>query len=293
MKKIILKTAGKLNLSLGITGTRDDGYHLMDMVMQSVSVYDTVSIEKNNDGAIKIKCDKPHIPTDHRNIVYKSAQAFFEFCSIENQGITITIEKNVPDQAGMAGGSGNGAGVLVGLNEMYGTNLSATELMRIGEKIGADIPFCIVGGTAHVTGIGEIVINITPLKESLFVIVKGEEGVSTKLAFEEFDNGECSETFSNMGLIDAIEKNEIEKIYINMRNVLEPKNKTSEIYTVKRDILNEGGKYPLMTGSGAAVFSLMQNKEKATEICIKLKEKYDTVFLAESVQKGVEIIFSE
>ncbi|MGN1138461.1 MAG: 4-(cytidine 5'-diphospho)-2-C-methyl-D-erythritol kinase, partial [Ruminococcus sp.] len=158
--KIKVKAPAKINLSLDVIKKRPDGYHDVAMVMQSVSLYDYVTVETNDTDKINIFCDYPDVPCDERNIAYKACQAFFDYVKMDINGVDVTIEKNIPTQAGLAGGSADGAAVIVALNKLFDTHLKSKELCEIGSKIGADVPFCIVGGTKLAKGTGTDLENI-------------------------------------------------------------------------------------------------------------------------------------
>ena len=176
----------KINLFLDIEGLRPDSYHNIISVMQSIDWADQIQMEKNTSGDILLSCSDPEIPSDQRNTAYKAAQLFFSTLQ-ENSGVNIFIEKNIPHAAGMAGGSADAAAVLLGLNELYGEPFSREKLLGLGAKIGADVPFCMVGGTAITTGIGDNIEQIAPLSSCYIVCAKKGEGVSTPRAYSALD----------------------------------------------------------------------------------------------------------
>ena len=181
-----VKAYGKVNLSLDIVGKREDGYHFLEMIMQTIDLYDVVNVVKIPSG-IEIRCNKNYVPTDRRNIAYRAAELFLETFKIKS-GVRIEIEKNIPVAAGLAGGSTDGAAVIKAMNDLFKTNASKEKLSEIGVVIGADIPFCIYGGTALIKGIGE---DITPLKSfenHILVLVKPNFGVSTKEVYGAIDS---------------------------------------------------------------------------------------------------------
>ncbi len=182
-----VKAAAKINLMLDILKKLDNGYHALFMIMQSVDLYDTVSVEKNSENKIIIKCDTDGVPCNEKNIAYKCAVAFFDAFALKDRGVTIKIEKVIPMAAGTAGGSADGAAVLYCLNKIYDTKLSTKELCEIGAKVGADIPFSIVGGTAIALGTGTIIAPVKDLPECYIVLCKPEQDVSTLEAYAEFD----------------------------------------------------------------------------------------------------------
>ena len=188
--KVTVKAYAKINLLLDICALRKDGYHDLFMLMQSVGLYDTVTVERVKGRNITIFCDDSDVPTDEHNIAYKAAEAFFSDYKIRktSRGLRITIQKRIPHAAGLAGGSADGAAVLTALNEIYGTGLTARELCATGVKIGADVPFCLTGGTLLSQGIGEILSPVKPLRRCYIVLAKPDQGVNTGAAFASLTN---------------------------------------------------------------------------------------------------------
>lgn len=170
--EVKVKAYAKINLMLDIVNRRNDGYHDLFMIMQSVSVYDTITVTENKSKSISITCNIDDIPLNNKNIAWKAAEAFFEATKKKNKGINIDIIKRIPHAAGLAGGSADGAAVLVALNKIYKTELSETALCRIGVKIGADVPFCITGGTLLAQGIGDILSKVKPLRKCYVLLAK-------------------------------------------------------------------------------------------------------------------------
>ena len=170
--EVKVKAYAKINLMLDIICTRPDGYHDLFMIMQSIGLYDTVTVTETNSKKITITCNIEDIPLDEKNIAYKAADAFFKTTKIKNKGVNIDIVKRIPHQAGLAGGSADGAGTLVALNELLNAGLSDDELCNIGVKIGADVPFCIKGGTLLAQGIGDVLNKVKPLRQCFIVIAK-------------------------------------------------------------------------------------------------------------------------
>ena len=275
------KAYAKINLSLDIVGVRGDGYHLIKTVMQSISLHDVISVKKTGVD-IKVSCNIPYIPCDKRNIVYKCAEAFFERTQ-RRFGVHIDIKKNIPSQAGLGGGSADGAAVLVLLNKLCKNPLSTEELCEIGAKIGADIPFCIVGGCALCEGIGEV---ITPINSNLplnLCIVKPDFGVSTVEAYKAFDNAEILSRPCTDTVIKALENGDKKVLESNLVNVLEMDKRIDEI---KAFLINAGATSSCMSGSGSAVFGIVENGV-SIEKCSLYNSK---VFPAHTVGCGVEIL---
>ncbi|MEN2258707.1 4-(cytidine 5'-diphospho)-2-C-methyl-D-erythritol kinase [Paraclostridium benzoelyticum] len=206
MNSIDLKSRAKVNLSIDVLGKREDGYHLVEMIMQTIDLYDKLKITEIEENSILIKSNSLDIPLNEDNIMYKAVNLLKNQFNIE-KGIEISIEKNIPVAAGMAGGSSNAAAVLVGLNKLWNLGLSENELKDIGLKLGADVPFCITGGSALAEGIGEELTNIKGLPENLNILVcKPNIFVSTKEVYQSLNMDKVKRRPQNKELIDALQK---------------------------------------------------------------------------------------
>ena len=269
----------KINLGLEILGKNNDGYHNVEMVMQTVSLYDKVTVSVTSNGGINVICDKNINCKSNRNIAYRCAEEFFEYTKIKNPGITIKISKNIPMEAGLAGGSTDGAGTLIALNKIFGTNLSTNELMNLGEKIGADIPFCIMKGTAIATGIGTDLVKISTLQDYSVVIVKPDFSISTKEAYEKSDSLDITNHVKFDKLLKDLNEGNIEKICENLFNRFESVISQNEIFHIKNKLINFGAKGAWMSGSGSSVFGIFEDSEKASGALETLKKEYNQVFL--------------
>lgn len=287
MVKVI--APAKLNFLLDIIGIDHRNYHLMEMIMQTVDIFDTITIENRQDDLIKLECSDSSIPCDERNICYKCAKLFLEKASIK-VGVNIKIEKVIPQQAGMAGGSADGAGVLVGLNELFKTNFTKEQLCEIGVKVGADIPFCLVGGTAKVEGIGEKITKISDFKGYDIVVVKPQVGISTKEAFETFDKQDIKPKNVIDKMVEAIEENDIKLFCDNMYNALEFVSGVEEISEIEQKMISCGARGSLMTGSGSAVFGIFEDNNKAKECKEVLSKEYAQTYLCNTVNFGAKVI---
>jgi len=209
--KLTLKANSKINLLLDITGIKKNGYHKLFTIMQSISLGDIITVEKTNGEEITVSCDTVGVPTDKRNIVYKCAEKFFDYTGIKkDKGIHIHIEKQTPFCAGMGGGSADGAAVLVALNKIFNTNYPEKILCRIGVKVGADIPFCIVGGTALALDTGAVVAPLPDLEGYHIVVVKPNDGVSTKEAYDAVDNIEYMKHPKNEQMLECFADSDFE-----------------------------------------------------------------------------------
>ncbi|MBR6791102.1 MAG: 4-(cytidine 5'-diphospho)-2-C-methyl-D-erythritol kinase [Oscillospiraceae bacterium] len=285
MNEIVLLACGKINLSLDIVGLREDGYHLMDMVMQSVSLADRVTLRRAKEISV---ITGGGIPADERNTAFKAAKVFFAETGVPG-GCEITVEKNIPSEAGMGGGSADAAAVLIGLDQMYGTDLPVDKLMDMGLRVGADVPFCLIGGTALVQGIGERVASVSPMPDCHILLVKPSFGISTGAAFRHFDETGVSVHPDNAALLAAMEAGDLSSMDRFMANVLEESAASPEIEALRETIAAQGAEAALMTGSGSVVFGLFSDEEKARAAAEKVSG-LGKVFLARPVPAGTEIL---
>ncbi|WP_370835484.1 4-(cytidine 5'-diphospho)-2-C-methyl-D-erythritol kinase [Clostridium tertium] len=278
-----MKAYAKVNISLDIVGKREDGYHLLEMIMQSIDLYDEIVIEKQKK-EITIKCNKPYVPTDERNLAYKAAQLFIEKYDIDS-GVNINIKKNIPVCAGLAGGSTDAATVLKIMNSLFDINASDEELMVLGLKLGADVPYCIKGGTALCKGIGEEVTALKGFKDKVIVLVKPPFGVSTNSVYQEF-NIEKARNHPNTSLIiDAINNDNLKMVCDNMKNLLEnvTLRKHKILINIKEEMRHNGAMGTMMSGSGPTVFAFFDDMLKAQRCFEKMKEKYSDVFITRTI----------
>ena len=278
-----MKAYAKVNISLDIVGKRDDGYHLLRMIMQNIDLYDEIIVAKNNKDII-IECNKNYVPTDSRNLAYKAAIAFKERYNIA-EGVKIKIFKNIPVSAGLAGGSTDAATVLKIMNKLFEVNASDEELMELGLKLGADVPYCIKGGTALCEGIGEIITPLNPFKNKIIVLVKPSFGVSTKEVYKNFNMEKVKKHPETEELIKAMDEDNLRYVAYNMKNLLE--NVTLKKHKVLIDLKEEMNKYgainSMMSGSGPTVFAFFDDMLKAQKCFEKMKEKYNEVFLTRTI----------
>ena len=274
----------KINLGLEILGKNNDGYHNVEMVMQTVSLYDKVTVSVTSHGGINVICDKNINCEPTRNTAYRCATEFFEYTKIKNPGITIKIAKNIPMEAGLAGGSTDGAGTLIALNKIFGTNLSTNELMNLGGKIGADIPFCIMKGTAIATGIGTDLVKIVASQDYHVVIIKPDFSISTKEAYEKSDALDIKNHTKFDELVKALEEKNTVKIGENLFNRFESVISQKEIFYIKDKLINLGANGAIMSGSGSSVFGIFENSSKASNALEALKKEYTQVFLCRPIK---------
>lgn len=282
-----VRAAAKLNLMLDMIKKLDNGYHSLFMVMQSVDLYDTVDVQRNNIGKIVIESDSADMPKDSTNIAYKCAEKFFDAMEISQRGITIRIGKNIPMAAGIAGGSADGAAVLYCLNKIYGTSLSGTELCEIGARVGADIPFSLTGGTAVVLNTGDVIAPVKPLGDCTIIVVKPEQDVSTKEAYSMLDSVQRLRHLDRAGMLEAVSKGDYEKICSKCGNVFEQAVEVPERPYIKSIMRKSGADACLMSGSGPTVFGLFSDSQKADLCFNEMKKNYRNVFKCAPVSKGI------
>lgn len=287
--KIEVKAYAKINLLLDIVATRKDGYHDLFMIMQSVGIYDIVTVEKIKGEKIVITCNKNDIPLDEHNIAHKAATAFFKSQNIKDTGIHIDIKKMIPHAAGLAGGSADGAGVIIALNKMYNTDLSDRQLCEIGVKVGADVPFCITGGTLLSQGIGDVLNKVKPLKKCYIVLAKPDIGVNTGYAYKQFDEQGKLHTPDKFGMLCAIQSRDLNDICSKMENVFEQFIEVPNRVDMKEIMRNKGAIGTCMSGSGPTVFGIFNDKESAEKSAEELKVYAKDICVCAPVSKGCKI----
>lgn len=281
---MLIKSYAKINLSLDVVGKKEDGYHLLKMIMQSIDLCDDVNIEKSSEG-ITISCNKEYVPTDSRNLAYKAAKLFIDSYQIKLNGVHIDIVKNIPVAAGLAGGSSNAAAVLKGMRDMYMPDVTDMELMKLGLQIGADVPYCICGGTALCEGIGEIITPLESFNNQIVVLVKPPFGISTKEVYERIEISKIYRHPDTNAILNGIKDKSIKNVCRNMKNILENVSlrRYPLIRKIKIEMLEAGACGALMSGSGPTVFALFKHAEQAQLCFEKMKLKYKEVFLAKTI----------
>ena len=264
MKQIELKALAKINLGLDVLGRRENGYHDVRMIMQSIYLYDDVKLERKAAPGIELSSNLYFLPTGDGNIAYKAAQMLIDEFGIE-EGVKITLDKHIPVAAGMAGGSSNAAAVLFGMNRLFGLKLSKKELMERGVKLGANVPYCIMRGTVLAEGIGEELKMLPAMPKCTVLIAKPPISVSTKTVYEALDSSEITEQPDIGGLIEALERGSLREVADRMGNVLEdvtiPMHPVIE--EIKQAMKDCGALNAMMSGSGPTVFGLFENKMAA------------------------------
>lgn len=273
--KITRNAYAKINLGLDVLRRREDGYHEVKMVMQTISLHDVLTFEETEqEGITLVTNDRPELPENAQdNLVYKAAGLICETFGIE-KGVRITLMKNIPIAAGMAGGSTDAAAVFHGLNELWGLSMSRERMQELAVKLGADIPYCIMGGTALSEGIGE---KLTPLPappDAFVLIAKPQISVSTKYVYENLHADQLQQHPDIDGMTAAIREGSLSGITERMENVLETVTQTTYpvIGEIKAQMLDAGAMNALMSGSGPTVFGIFDNEEKAEAAGQKIRE---------------------
>lgn len=273
MEQINLKAMAKVNLGLDVVRRREDGYHEVRMIMQTVRMYDKILIRKIKEPEIKIRTNLFFLPVNENNLIYKAAKLLMEEFQIK-EGVSMKLDKFIPVAAGMAGGSSDAAAVLFGMNKLFRLGLSQEELMKRGVKIGADVPYCIMRGTALAEGIGEILTELPPAPDCHVLIAKPGISVSTKFVYENLHADKLRHHPDIDGLIETIRKKDFYGMAGKMENVLETV--TVKEYPVIAELKAEMKKYgaanAMMSGSGPTVFGLFREEEKAKAAFLKLKQ---------------------
>ena len=286
IRQITCTAPAKLNLALDVVGTLPGGYHDLDMLMQTVTLYETVIMIE--DPEIRLELPDSDIPPDENNTAYKAARLFFETTGVRG-GVRMAVLKGVPAQAGMAGGSADAAAVLVGLDRLYNTQLGMAQLLRLGARVGADVPFSLMGGTCRVGGIGDRLQALEPLPDCRFVAVMPEYGISTPACFAEYDRVGSPDHPDCAALAAAVNRGDLNGLAAGMSNALEQAAAGADTGFI-RSILNENGALAsLMTGSGAAVFGLFDDPKKAAAAHKALRQKYRKVYLMRPDPKGARV----
>lgn len=270
---VTLKALAKINLGLDVLGRRDNGYHDVRMVMQTIYLYDNVTLRKTEESGIQLETNLFYLPVDDDNIAYKAAKLLIDEFEIK-EGVHITLDKHIPVAAGMAGGSSNAAAVLVGMNQLFSLGLSQQDLMERGVSLGADVPYCVMRGTVLAEGIGEVLTPLSPLPKCYILIAKPGISVSTKTVYEKLDSKPIEKHPDIDGVLEGLEKQDIRKVAASMGNVLEAV--TIEDYPVIEEIKDAmkkaGALNAMMSGSGPTVFGIFEDRRTAKIAKQKIKE---------------------
>ena len=281
-----LTAPAKINLALDILGTRPDGYHDMRMVMQTISLCDTVTVEETAAG-FELQTDGDFIPAGKKTLEQWAAEAFFEAIGQPMPGLRVTLEKVTPAYAGLGGGSADVAALLRILRDTYAPGLPAEELERIGFTVGSDMPFCVRGGTALAEGRGEVLTDLTPLPDCWFVLCKPDFGIPTPSLFARVDGGELTHRPDINGMRLALETGDLPGVAARLGNVSEGvlPEEYHEVFHIKKRLMELSALNAAMSGSGPTVFGVFAEQETARRAAEVLKETYQQTYLAMPVKK--------
>lgn len=287
MKQVTVLAPAKLNLTLDVVGLEPNGYHSLDMIMQTINLYEQITLRKSM--WLNLRLPGSRVPANDSNTAIKAALAFFHYTGLL-AGVDIEIRKTVPVRAGMAGGSADAAGVLVGLNALYDARLSMSELCMLGAQIGADVPFALLGGTARVKGVGDLMKALPPCPDCTFVICMPQAGISTPKAFARYDQMGSSVHPDGDRAEQAIRQQDIVALAREMQNALEESSESQHNQPIRQLLDENGALASLMTGSGAAVFGIFDCPQKAQQAADALRKNYTQVYIQKPCRGGARVV---
>ena len=275
----------KVNLTLDVLGKREDGYHDIKSIMQTISLRDDIEIDVGTGKPWRLLCDKDHIPTDETNLAWKAAKLYFDTIGKDPEGLEIRIIKRIPVEAGLGGGSADAAAVLRALNRHYGSPLSLPALAELGAQIGSDVPFCVLCGTAVVEGKGDRLRKLPDMPDCIFVVCKPEFSVSTPALYAKIDEKAIAARPNHQAMESAILAGDLLGVVNNVCNVFDPivTEEHMELNYIKSIMNSYDGVGMQMTGSGSAVYAMVAEFEAAAVICNMLKDNYPQIFIAKPV----------
>ena len=272
-QKMTIRCNAKINLSLDVTGKREDGYHTLESIFQSVTVYDILTVGVSSGSGITLRCSIPALPCDERNLAYRAAQAMLE-ASGKKCSVQMTLHKHIPSGAGMGGGSADAAGVLFALNKLLRCGYSNEKLREIGIKLGADVPFLLMGGTVLAEGIGEILTPLRPLPELPLVILKGRQSISTPKAYAAIDALEAPFHPDTARMLEAVETQNTALLAEHCGNTFEDAAALADVERAKAALLEDGALCAVMTGSGSAVFGIFPDQQLADACAVNRRAEF-------------------
>ena len=274
----------KLNLTLEVGEKRSDGYHEVQSVMSCAALYDEVTLESGTSGGVSMTCDCPGLPLDDTNLCLRAAKLFFKKTGIPCDGLHIELSKRIPMQSGLGGGSADAAAVLRGLRKLYRPEMMIKDLERMAAELGSDVPFCVRSVTAMVRGRGEQLLKLPKLPLCWFVICKPEFSFSTAEMYAKLDEKEPVSSIDTLGLIKALEYQDMQEISDRLGNCFEGVlEESSEIFAIKNRLLALGARNACMSGSGSAVYGLFTQEDEAKAAAAELQKAYPQTWFAESV----------
>ena len=275
----------KLNLTLDVLGKREDGYHDLQSVMQTISLRDDIEIDLDTGNDWSLSCTNDEIPCDEKNLAWKAAKVFFEATGKDPNGLAIRITKRIPMQAGLGGGSADAAAVLRALNRHYDHPFSILALAELGAQVGSDVPFCVLCGTAMVEGRGERLRKLPDMPDCVFVVCKPDFSASTPELYKKLDNSTIAKRPDNQAMESALLAKDLGRVAENLCNVFDPlvTEEHLELNYIKSIFNSYGSVGQQMTGSGSAVFAILPNFEYAAVVCNMLRDNYPHVYIAKPV----------
>lgn len=290
MTELTERAPAKLNLSLDVTGRRDDGFHELVMLMQTVSLADTLTLRCQDMGRVTASCSLHFIPTDERNLAVRAAQRYLEAIGETGQGVHIHMDKRIPVGAGMGGGSADAAAVLRGMDRLFGGPLGRKGLEELACAIGSDVAFCVAGGTALARGRGERLEDLPPLPDCRFVVCKPEFSISTPELYRKLDSVALRRHPDTAGLLQAIGEGALREVCRRMYNVFEdvPDRRMRTVGEIKGRLLDHGALSAMMTGTGSAVFGVFETDQAAQSACEALKKDYRGCSVASPVARYLD-----
>ena len=287
MKQVTVLAPAKLNLALDVVGLLPNGYHDLDMVMQTITLYERLTLRRAEE--VRLHLPGSWVPVNEKNTAVKAARAFFRYTGLAG-GVEMEIEKHIPVRAGMAGGSADAAGVLVGLNALYEARLSTSELCALGAGIGADVPFALMGGTCRVQGVGDVMKALPPCPDCWFTVVMPDYGVSTPEAFAAYDKVGSSTHPDCEAQEKAIRAEDLAGVCAAAGNALEECSGARDNEAIKTALKENGAVTALMTGSGAAVFGIFESEEAARSAAEAVRAQWPQVYVAQPDRGGARVI---
>lgn len=274
--QVTVQAPAKLNLTLDVVGVRPDGYHLLESIMQTVDICDTLTVTAAPAGNLSLTVEGADVGPVEKNTVLRAARVFFAETGIEG-GAVMTLTKRIPSQAGMGGGSADGAAALLALDRLYKTQLTTRQLCQMGVQVGADVPFCIVGGTAMCAGIGEEITPLPPLPACYVVIAQPEERVSTPAAYAALDGAPLQDRPDHPATLTALETGDLAAVCRQVANVFEPALKLPGVAAIRRQMAEFAPLCSRMTGSGSVVYAIFDSRETAQACADRLAHTFSSV----------------
>ncbi len=287
---VCIRAYAKINLMLDILSKLENGYHEVFTVMQSVGIFDEITVTLNNSRKISVSCNVNAVPDEKSNIAYKAAEVFFRNTGTENCGVAIEIQKNIPYEAGLGGGSADAAAVIIALDKLFYTNLNEKSIIRIASQIGADVPFCALGGTMLGQYTGTVLSHLPDLDKKYVVIVKPCENISTEDAYSAFDKAERIRHLDTKNMLISVIGNDWKKASEKVDNVFEQFIEVTDRAVIKGIMRKHSCICSCMSGSGPSIFGIFENEKDAENCRNELKKDFPDTFICTTTDKGLEIL---